>query len=187
MKKKITILFSVTLALALTFVAFVNVQADAIPGIAGGGQIVQAPEGAKRPEWSVISFGGWAQGPQVGPGTGEWQINYHNVSLSTLDKATFHSTDITDINYFVGNSGTCNSALNMTMYGSLNGMPGYKVIFRAGDFGSPGYVDTVRVELYSPDGAKVFDTHGSEFVDQSSCVGSARTGLDAGNVTIVLP
>jgi hypothetical protein len=61
------------------------------------------------------------------------------------------------------------------------------MIFRAGDFGSPGKADTIRVELYDPDGNPVFDTHYDGFNDESSCVGTARTGLDHGNITIIMP
>jgi len=179
-------IFKILALLMVISLSFSTVFANGIPGISGGGQLIEAPEGAKRPEWSVISFGGWAQG--TGPYMGEWQVNYHNVSLDSLDKAKFHSTNITEINYFVGNTGTCNSALNLKAYGTLNGEPGYYIIFRAGDFGSPGFVDTVRIELYKVAGnVKVFDTFGSEFKPESNCVGTARTGLDAGNITITLP
>ncbi len=183
MKKRI---FKALVLLLVISLGFSTAFADGFPGIEGGGQLIQAPDGAKRPDWSVISFGGWAQGTG-GSFVGEWQVNYHNVSMDSLDKAQFHSTNITSINYFSGDSGTCNSALNLTAYGTLNGEPGYYVILRFGDFGSPGYADTVRIELYKVGFGKVFDTHTSEFQDVSSCVGSARTGLDAGNIKITLP
>ena len=62
------------------------------------------------------------------------------------------------------------------------------MIFRGGDFGSPGKGDTVRVTLWDPEDKVVYDSHWvTEFTDKSSCVGGARTGLDKGNITIVYP
>jgi len=61
---------------------------------------------------------------------------------------------------------------------------GYYIWFRAGDADSPKGLDTVRVELYNPSNAKVYDTHGGDFTYESTCVGTARTGLDNGNIKI---
>lgn len=75
--------------------------------------------------------------------------------------------------------------MNFTASGEWNGIPGYKIIFRAGDADSPKGSDTVRVTLYEPDGSDFYDTHWvDEFKDESSCVGTARTGLDNGNIKI---
>ena len=165
--------------------------ATLVGSVNGGGQIYQAPsEDAKRPEWNVISFGGWFNKYEGGIYEGEWQINFHNVGRDEFDKTTFHSTDIQNANFSHGNNTSCYEAMNMTAVGSWNGMPGYKIIFRAGDFGSPGNADTVRVELYAPNGDLVYDTTwswGEEFKNESNCVGTARTGLDAGNITIFYP
>jgi hypothetical protein len=61
--------------------------------------------------------------------------------------------------------------MNMTMFGTLNGVPGYKVIFRAGDFGAPGKwlddsFDTVREALFDPDDVPIYDTHDGDFEDR---------------------
>ena len=63
------------------------------------------------------------------------------------------------------------------------------MIFRGGDFGSSGKKDTARVELYAPgETSPVYDTYKpGEFKNESNCVGTARTGLDKGNLTIVYP
>ncbi len=78
--------------------------------------------------------------------------------------------------------------MNMTMHGSFNGEDGYRMILRAGDSdeaASKDPDDTIRVEMWDPSNTKVYDSHwGSEFTDESSCVGTARTGLDAGNIDI---
>ncbi len=67
-------------------------------------------------------------------------------------------------------------------YGEWNGTPGYKLIFRAGDADSPKGTDTVRIELYGTDMS--YDTHASDFENESTCVGGARTSLDKGNIKI---
>jgi hypothetical protein len=154
----------------------------------GGGQLLE-PMGAKRSQWHKISFGGWVQknGSDM---TGEWEVNFHNVGDDTYDKSKFYATKFVAVNFFTGNSGTCHSAFNFTANGKWNNKPGYKIIFRGGDFGSPGRNDTARVTLYAPGGGKIYDTEeswGGEFNNESSCVGTARTGLDKGNLTIVLP
>lgn len=63
-------------------------------------------------------------------------------------------------------------------------IPGYKLIFMAGDFGSPNTLDTVRIELRNPSDGVVYDTYTMGFSKDSSCVGTARTLLDKGNITI---
>jgi hypothetical protein len=160
------------------------------PEVHGGGQIIEEV-GNKTQDWHKISFGGWFYVLGGGAFEGEWQINFHNVGVDAFDKSRFHTTNIVEANFFDGPpGGTCYDALNFTAYGSWNGTPGYKLIFRAGDFGSPGKADTARIELFAPAGPKVYDTTfswGQEFTNESNCVGTARTGLDAGNITITAP
>ena len=174
-------LFLLVVMLAVVLV----VPAYAASGyVAGGGQIVEPVVDARRSEWKVISFGGWTDGDTL---TGEWEIEFHNVGVDAVDGTVFHGTDVRQTNFYTGNTPTCDAAMNLTVYGEWNQMPGYSVILRAGDDGSPGFNDTVRVELYDPSGIRIYDTHdGDEFTDESNCVGTARTGLDAGNVTIRL-
>jgi hypothetical protein len=152
----------------------------------GGGQAIEEI-GEKQKDWYKISFGGYAADVGSYGYLGEWEVNFHNVIGDEIDKSKFHATEIAVINFYPANTDTCLAALNFTAFGEWNHIPDYKMIFRAGDFGSPGKVDTVRVELYDPDGDIVFDTHIDDFTDESSCVGSARTGLDNGNITIVMP
>ena len=187
MSKKRMILISATVVTLLLILSVSIAFANGVGSVNGGGQIYEAPDGAKRPEWNVVSFGGWVQKSTVI--TGEWQVNFHNVGDDDFDKSHFHTTDIQTVKFYAPDSGTCNAAFNMYAVGEWNGNPGYSMWFRAGDFGSPGNADTIRVTLYAPGvAAAVYDTHTStEFKDESSCVGSARTGLDAGNITIVRP
>lgn len=101
-----------------------------------------------------------------------------------MDKSKFHTTDISIINFSPPDSGTCVAAMNFTAYGKWNGMPGYKIIFRAGDADGPKGLDTVRVQLYNPSNVEIYDTHDGDFTNESTCVGTARTGLDNGNIKI---
>ncbi|MGB3347003.1 MAG: hypothetical protein WBA71_07160 [Candidatus Humimicrobiia bacterium] len=151
--------------------------------VSGGGQIIEEM-GEKQKDWYKISFGGgiWDVGSEGY--MGEWEVNFHNVSDESLDKTKFHTTDIDVINFYPPSSDTCVAAMNFTAYGEWNGVPGYKLIFRSGDADSPKGLDTVRIELYNPSNVEIYDTHGGDFTDESSCVGEARTGLDNGNIKI---
>lgn len=149
----------------------------------GGGHILQGD--SKRKTLTDVSFGGWFA--DIGSDIlGEWQINFHNVAGTSLDKATFHTTNVTEYNLYNGDSATCVEAMNFTALGTLNGEDGYKVIFRSGDSAMPASDmpdDTVRITLYQG-ATMIYDTY-SEFAAESSCVGTARTNLDTGNITIV--
>ncbi len=151
----------------------------------GGGHLLN--ETGKRKDWSDVSFGGAIADMGNHTYMGDWEINFHNVNHDVFDKTAFHGSDVHALNVYNGDSDTCDYAINFTIYGEWNGMPGYYVIFRAGDGGSPNVGDTARVTLYEPGGAVVYDTtygFAHEFPDESSCVGTARTGLDTGNITI---
>ncbi len=152
----------------------------------GGGHILETGGADKRKDWFDISFGGFIGDAEAQGLFGEWQINFHNVNNNDLDKSRFHATEITSLNLYVGNSGTCTEAMNFGANGELNGVPGYRIIFRAGDSSDPSSydTDTVRVELFEGNN-KIYDSHGgTEFPDESNCVGTARTGLDTGNIII---
>lgn len=156
----------------------------------GGGHILEILDAnSKRKDWLDISFGGFIADAGSAGLFGEWQINFHNVGDDDLDKSTFHTTDIVYLNLFEGNSNTCTEAMNFRANGELNGVPGYSIIFRAGDSSEPASSplpndDTVRVTLYNSGNQVIYDTHAGDFTDESSCVGTARTGLDTGNIII---
>jgi hypothetical protein len=164
--------------------------------VKGGGQIIEDVGGAKKKENYRISFGGNVWDLGSAGYKGNWEINFHNVGgdgdTYGLDKTKFHTTRITDMNLYVGNNTSCHAALNFTAYGWLGNdhSQEYKVIFRAGDYIEPGHrkaaLDTIRIQLFNPSGTGIYDTHDDGFLDESSCVGSARTGLDNGNITIGL-
>lgn len=147
----------------------------------GGGHALEVL-GSKRKDWNDVSFGGWTA--YVGSLVGDWEVNLHNVGGTDLDGGKFHGSDIVSLNLFNGDSATCTDAANVTVNGTWNGLTGYQMIFRAGDNGAPNTMDTIRVTLYRPDHSVLYDTYGPDFTAESSCVGSARTGLDTGNITI---
>jgi hypothetical protein len=159
-----------TIALLLVVTPVYAKKADSTMN--GGGQIVDG-------EYKV-SFGGNVK--KVGERTykGQMQVNFHNVGNPEVDRGKFHSTKITKANWYDPNGGTCTAAMNVYMDGKFNGEDGWRLIFRAGDND-----DTVRFELFDG-GDKVYDTYTDGFDGGSSCVGSARTELDRGNVKIGL-
>ena len=114
-----------------------------------------------------------------------------------VDKTKFNGEQIVEMNFSPPNSNDCNAAMNMVVYGSYEGEPGYSVILRAGDFGAPGSwgeaFDTVRIQLFSYEvpHAQVYDSRGElydtsdgDFPDQTNCQGNQRSKLDRGNITI---
>lgn len=140
----------------------------------------------KRKDRKKISFGGmvWVAG-DAGI-VGEWQVNLHNVEGTNLDKSTFHTTEIVDFNRFAPDSGSCLAAVNFTAEGRFNNEDGYTLIVRAGDSGEPASwsTDTVRIQIYDPTNAIVYDSD-TEFPMDSTCVGTHRTFQDKGNITIL--
>ena len=147
--------------------------------VSGGGQLIEEI-GNKRKDWLVISFGGVAGDAGAAGLVGEWEVNFHNVNTATFDKTKFHTTSIQNMNFY---EQSCGIAMNFTAIGEWQGIPGYKMTFRAQDAGEPGSQDNVRIEIRNPSGGKVYDTHwGGEFTDESNCVGTSRTGLDHGNL-----
>jgi hypothetical protein len=155
----------------------------------GGGQIIEEM-GSKPKDDYKISFGGqvWDLGSEY---MGDWEVNFHNVGDDDFDQTKFHTDRITAMNFYdTTNEEVCHAALNFTAYGWLGNdrSTEYRMIFRAGDYIEPGHhkteLDTIRVELYKGS-SKIYDTYPTEFTPyENACVGSARTGLDKGNITI---
>lgn len=178
MKSRIGILF--LLAVIMTFGTQLAV-AKIGEEVSGGGQILDT-DGLK------VSFGVYALDKGSDGYDGEVQINFHNVGDDAFDKSKFHGEVVTDIVFWPSDNASCNAAVTLYVDGSWEGMPGYSVILRAADFDAPGHwtgeaFDTVRVELF--DGStEIYDTHDGDFEDQSNCVGTARTKLDRGNLSI---
>jgi len=157
-----------------------------IASVNGGGHILDNTD-AKRKEWYDVSFGGWINKLEDDSLGGEYEVILHNVSNDTLDKSRFHGSDVVAFNLFDGDHKTCNDAVNFTVSGTWNDVPGYSMVFRAGDLGSPNTSDTVRITIHNSlngTGTPVYDTSTADFDKESDCVGNLRTGLDTGNITI---
>lgn len=164
----------------------------------GGGQIIEEV-GNKRKDWHKISFGGWTA--DIGELVGEWEVNFHNVTENEgmLDKGKFHGSEFTEFVVTEGDSDTCEEATRIRVDGSFNGESGYHLILRGGDSDNAASKtpdDTVRFELFDGEGTRIYDTiedsdidipgwDADEFTNESSCLGGARTGLDAGNLSII--
>ncbi len=158
----------------LVAVTAISVSAGkAANSLNGGGQILDGDH--------AVSFGGNVKEADDGTLSGQFQVNFHSVSVAAVSGGVFHSTEITSAAWWLPSSDTCTAALTLGVDGRFNGEDGWSLIFRAGDND-----DTVRFELFDTGGAKVYDTHGGDFGDESSCVGSARTGLDDGSLKIAL-
>lgn len=144
--------------------------------VTAGGHILEE-EGEKRKDWYDVSASGWTA--DIGSLVGEWQVNFHNTSDDAVDKTKFHGSDIIEFNLYAPDSLTCTGAMNVAVSGRYEGVDGYHMIIRAGDD-----ADTMRFELYDPLYELVYDTHTGDFADESSCKGTARTGLDTGDLMI---
>lgn len=165
------------------------------PGHVGGVELAAAHTGIDGANATSINGGGHIRdgdwdisfAGQVDESGGDWVIQFHDVSVAAIDGGTFEATGLSEINFFDNDTDTCDAAMNMTLTGTFNGEPGWSVVFRAGDAGhttSNDLEDTARVELSNTVGTEVYDTHDVDFTDESDCVGSARTALDAGNLKI---
>lgn len=158
--------------------------------VTAGGQLIEGPGNDPT---AKISLGGWlfALAPATPPASittasdlvCEWNIVFHNVSNDALDKAQFWADTCTELNTFVPTVADTDGVVNLTATGTLNGEPGYEVILRLEDRTEPATMDTIRIELF--DGTdKIYDTDGGDFTPESDNVGTARTGLDRGNIQI---
>jgi len=172
-------LVGISLSIALELTALAAVPATAGPAentMTAGGTIVQGDY--------MISFGGSVKGRAVDGDDVDWVdsghfvVTFHDVNNPDVAGGIFRSDYVTPVNWFESDSATCEAAMNVTFEGNFNGIPGYQLVFVAGDND-----DTVRISLAGIPG---YDTHYSgDFDDETSCdPEDASTGLDRGNVQI---
>jgi hypothetical protein len=160
--------------------------------LTGGGQI----DTGKGPNALGTSFGGNVGFLADFSLVGQWQTNFHNVSVDSLDKARFHSTAITALQFFQdGGPGPYPPPANanvglFTATGRLNGEDGWTLDVCLADRGEPGRQnDSIRVALTNPGGVLVYDSRGStDFASEDpggqGGVCDSRHKLDAGNFQI---
>lgn len=166
----------------------------------GGGQIINDLVTRIKTDDLKISFGGWIWDVGDAGYKGDWEVNFHNINFVNWPDFTykkFHAEEILGIKYFNPgvNEDTCYEAVNFVAKGKLDNNTEAWMIFRAGDYGAPGNwtdesFDTVRISIFDDAvtnntsvSGDLYDTL-SDFGGDSSCVGTARTTLDYGNVTI---
>lgn len=143
------------------------------------------PVGERKKDWLHVGF--WTETTLYSDDSvvGNVLFDILNAGDNSLDGSRFRGSDVVEMNLFDGDSPSCNLAMNMTVNGVFNNVPGYSIILRAGE----GPTDTARLTVYDgPDatGSVVYDTHSAgEFADESNCVGTARTGVDIGDIVIV--
>jgi len=160
--------------------------------LTGGGQI----DTGKGKNAFSISFGGNVGFLADFSLVGQWQTVFHNVSVDSLDKARFHSTAITALQFFQdGGPGPYPPPANanvglFTATGRLNGEDGWTLDVCLADRGEPGRQnDSIRLRLTNPGGAVVYDSRGStDFVSEDpggqGGVCDSRHKLDSGNFQI---
>lgn len=159
-----------------------------------GGQIV---EGAVRDQkratfgWEVFrteirdtNLGSDVLTPEnYHPAAGSVDLNFKRGT--SLGQANFTGSAV-GIRFFDGSGGTGEVA-RMLVQGELDGDPGFLAVIRFEDadrWDSPaGYLDNIRIEIFTDAGDLVYDTR-TEFTDESGNVGTARTFIFAGDISI---
>ena len=132
------------------------------------------------------------------PPTGNFHINFHNISNDDLDKGKFTATEISGVRItpasYPDSEGEPNYIfVSMSANGKFNGENNWSVIVRISDFGSPGKVkkadsnnmaDAVRISVwnYNLSNLAVYDTAvlDGDFPREQSW----RTLLDGGNIVV---
>jgi len=82
-----------------------------VDGYVGGGGHLLEEIGDKRKDWLDVSFGGAVANAGSDGLIGEWEVNFHNVNEDGFDKSKFHTTNITNLNFYTGNDPSCHAAI----------------------------------------------------------------------------
>ena len=156
--------------------------------INGGGQIIE-PVGRKAKDSYKVSFTGelWRFGTTV---ECDWTVQFHNVSLDAYDKGGFSGSSCVVSTMDFPDNGA-DGVTNITVFGTFNGVPGYRVHIPMEDYSEPAgsdeqwQSDTIRFRLYQGD-TELYDTNGGDFRPASNNSDTGRTELDRGNLQIDL-
>lgn len=178
-------------ALAVTAAA-VGLLMTAGPTLAGsdvlftGGGIIKDGRGAaaKRISFSVNLFAN-----VDGIYAGHLGLGFHNLDDAYgLDQSRFTTSEFDSVlieTHYLDT--TPYTFVRIEAHGRLNGGDGWSVLVRFSDFGVPvndkallpGHADALRIKLFDPSGAELYDTAFDYPREQSW-----RTLLDGGNVTV---
>ena len=133
--------------------------------VTGGGQITKDIGTGKKKEQYRISFAGTVGYMADFSVVGQYQMNLHNVSVSELDGARFHSTEITDFNPGADSWGDASPPDANANYariiakGRLNNEDGWTLGIVVADRGEPGKNDSILINLWDPDGHMVYNSY----------------------------
>jgi hypothetical protein len=152
--------------------------------------------GQLREGESKISFSGHVDIGTDGEFRGRWQTHFHSVSVPEFVGRTFVSTEIVGLGFAMSdNPAACIARSNLVVFGTLDGVPGYKARILAADAGKIGgdAFDDFRLVIYDSEDTPLYDTSdfnparpGGDFPSVSDCNGASRAMLDSGNVQIWL-
>ena len=118
--------------------------------LTGGGQITTG----KGKNEHKVSFAGKVGYMEDLGLVGQWETNFHNVSVDSLDGARFHSTSITLLQFYKDDLGGPNpppanfNFAHFTTEGMLNGEDGYTLDVWLSDRGEPGKSDAIYLGLW---------------------------------------
>ena len=120
---------------------------------------------------------------------GEIEVNFHDVSVNSLDGAKFHSDSFTALQFFKdagvgpGQPPANANVATYTALGTLNGVSGWKLIACVSDRGEPGKNDTISFVLINPANVTVYSSV-TDFGTAETSQACARSLLDSGNLQI---
>lgn len=133
--------------------------------VTGGGQITKDIGSGKKKEQYRISFAGNVGYMADFSVVGQYQMNFHNVSVDELDGASFHSTEIVSFNPGADSwedasppDANANHARIIAL-GRLNNEDGWLLGILVADRGEPGKNDSVLINLWNPDGDMVYNSY----------------------------
>jgi hypothetical protein len=161
--------------------------------VTGGGQITKDTGGRKKESYKV-TYGGNVGFLSDFSLVGQWQLVLHNVGVNSLDKAHFHSTMITSLQFYYDDSlpgptpppANANIAF-FTANGTLNGETGWKIRCTLVDSGEPGVADAIAFSLWDPGDVMVYyqaDEFDHDWVVFAPSLGTEVTTRAGGNIQI---
>lgn len=153
--------------------------------LTGGGVI----RDGRGPDTRKITFSADIFMIEEGQSEGQIQFQFHRVGNPDFDKRKFTANDFSEFSVYTNESETLGiyNFIRIWAHGQLNGEDGWSVLVRFTDFGTPaggkdnsnGRADAVRIMLFDPYGALVYDTAQDYPKEQGW-----RALLDGGNVAV---
>jgi len=164
-----------------------------LPGyLTGGGQITAG--GGKRKNQNVVSFAGNLGYTEDLTLMGQYQFHFHNVSVDALDRAIFHSTAVSTLDFSQdSNDGPAPPPADANVaYYIIDGrlkmkggkfVDGYTIIAMVADRGEPGKNDSINFTLNN---GGVLYSSTWDFPANAQLMNSTTVGtkLTAGNLQI---